>query len=535
MSIKKIIGIALAAIIISLQALAGTDPADNLPGVEEDMNKSISATVFNLIKRLPQIWSLKREAKKLAAALPEYSFPGPVTAPDSELIYSWIAALCQTPHRRPGTPEDRAAEEWIAQKFREFGLEKVALEPMPIKVWSAEKWELSVGSEKVPAFFVVNTGFTPPGGVTGKLAYVGEGKPGDFAKVDVKGKVVVAEVPFPYIPTGALFKLFNSAYVISDPDHNLTLGTGQYLNFVRDNFRGGNTEQNAPDSDVYWNAYKRGAAAICLILKDQPSHYNTHYGPYDGVMKPMPGLWVGKYDGVRLRELARSGAEATVTLTGTMKDGETRNVWGMLPGISDEVILVTSHHDSPFTGASEDAAGASQVLAQAYAWSRVPKASRPKTLVFVIDAGHFYGSIGGRAFAKSHPEVMSKVKILITPEHLAAKEVREQDGEYVETGKLALTVMFTSPEPKVIAAIMKAFSKKPPKITVSMPADFFGKAPTSDASGYVLESGVPVISWIGCPYYLLDSGDTLDKIDQTQLQPIAETVAELVKVFMVMN
>jgi hypothetical protein len=31
-----------------------------------------------------------------------------------------------------------------------------------------------------------------------------------------------------------------------------------------------------------------------------------------------------------------------------------RNVWGILPGKSDDTILVTSHHDSPFEGASED-------------------------------------------------------------------------------------------------------------------------------------------------------------------------------------
>ena len=52
----------------------------------------------------------------------------------------------------------------------------------------------------------------------------------------------------------------------------------------------------------------------------------------------------------------------------------------------------------------------------------------------------------------------------------------------------------------------------------SIPSDFFGGAPTSDASGYVIEAGVPVISWIGCPYYLLDSHDTLDKIDRDALR-----------------
>ncbi len=50
----------------------------------------------------------------------------------------------------------------------------------------------------------------------------------------------------------------------------------------------------------------------------------------------------------------------------------------------------------------------------------------------------------------------------------------------------------------------------------------------------MLGSDVPVVSWIGCPYYLLDQHDTLDKVEKRELKPICETVTELVKTFMVM-
>ncbi len=286
---------------------------------------------------------------------------------------------------------------------------------------------------------------------------------------------------------------------------------------------------------MYWQSHRRGAAAICLILRDQPSNSNTHYGPYDGMMKPLPGLWIGKYNGMRLRELAKQGREATFTLDSGTEAGVMHNVWGTLPGMSDEVILVTSHHDSPFEGATEDASGAAQVLAQAWAWSQVPKEQRPKTIVFVVDGGHFYGSLGGHTFAREHKDIMERTRILLTLEHLAAKEVTEWDREYAETGRLAFTVMFTSSQTEVIAGAMKALDRTRPKLTASIPADFFAPAPISDAAGYVLEAGLPVISWIGCPYYLLDAHDTLDKIDRSELKPIAETVTELVKTFMAME
>ena len=500
---------------------------------ESQVKTRTSDTLLSLFKRLPSIWNMRRKAARMAESLPQYR--GAVAVPDSETIYSWIEGLCETPHRRPGTPEGRRAEHWVARTLNELGLQDVSLDPIPMTLWTADKWSLTVEGESIPSFYVLNTGFTGPDGVSAPLAFVGTGAARDFRRADVSGKIVVADVPFPYLPVGFLMRLLRACYFLSDLDASVGLGYGQYLNFARQNFLGGDTADTAPAHDVYWQAHRRGAQAICLILRDQPSRSNTHYGPYDGIMKPMPGLWIGKHDGMRLRELAKNGAEATLRLQGSTEDGVTHNVWGVLPGQSDEVVLVTSHHDSPFQGATEDAAGVAQVLAQAWAWSRLPAERRPKTMVFVVDAGHFYGSIGAASFAATHKALLKRAGILITLEHLAAKEVQEREGEYVPTGQPAFTVMFTTPAPRVVAAVIKALRAKPAKATASIPADFFGPAPTSDALGYVLGSDVPVVSWIGCPYYLLDQHDTLDKVDKRELKPICETVTELVKTFMVME
>ncbi len=509
------------------------DVATEAVPLEAGIKSSAGGALSSVLWRLPAIWKARRDAKRLVSALPEYD--GAVEAPPSDLIYSWIEGICQTPHRRPGTPDGRSAEEWVADRMREIGLEDVTMDPVPITVWSADEWSLEVEGEDIPGFYIVNTDSTGADGVTAPLVYVGEGRPEDFETADVSGKIVVAEVPFPNMPTGFVMKYMCAAYALSDPDRDVTLRYGQCLPFIRGNFKGGTNAENAPANDVYWQSFRRGAAGILLILRDQPTHSNTHYGPYDGIMKPMPGLWIGKQDGMRLRGPARQGREATLTLESKKEPGEMRNVWGVLPGASDDVILVTSHHDSPFEGASEDGSGVAQVLAQAWAWSRVPKERRPKTLVFVVDGGHFYGSLGCHTFAREHKDIMERARIAITLEHLAAKEVEDKDGEYSPTGKLAFTVMFTSLKSEVIAAVMRTLDRTKPKLTASIPADFFAPAPTSDASGYVLEAGLPVISWIGCPYYLLDAHDTLDKIDKSQLRPIAETTTELVKTFMAME
>jgi len=514
-----------------------TDNAEEIEDIWEDrVSTKPSGIIIRFLKKLPSIWMAKRRAKKLLKNFPEYNHP--IKYPNSTEIYNWISEICQTPHRRPGTAEGHQAEKWVASKFKELGLQDITVDPIPIKIWNADRWSLTIGGQKIPSFFILNTGFTSNDGITAPLAYVGEGKKKDFKSVDVEGKIVVADVPFPYISIGRLIKalkIVGATYIVSDPARQITSKTGQYLNFVRQNFIGGSTVDNAPSNDVYWQAFKQGAKGICLILKNQPSNSNSHYGPYDGIMKPMPGLWVGKFDGEDLREKAKEGANATLKLEGTVKPGNMSNIWGVLPGMSEEIVLITSHHDAPFQGAVEDGSGVAQVLAQVKIWASIPKEKRARTIVFVVDAGHFYGSQGAFKFAKQHPDLMQKTKILITLEHLGGIEVQEQDREYVKTDNLALTVMFTSNKPLTIATAVNALRKKPSKITLPIPSDLIATAPTSDAAGYVVASGVPVISWIGCPYYLLDEHDTLDKIVKEELGSICETVTEMVKPFMCEN
>ncbi len=489
------------------------------------------STLAAIVRRLPQIWAARSRARALAPGLPRLE--GDVPLPDPAVLEAWIRDLCRGPHRRPGTPDGRRAEGWVADRFRELGLEGVTLDPIAIPVWTADRGALTVEGNPTPCFPVVHTAFTPDGGLQAPLAWVGTGTPRDFAATDVRGRIAVADVPFPRMPTGLLMRGLKACYHLSDPDRQITLGTTQFLNFVRQNFIGGVTSaEEAPAKDVYWQAVRRGAVGLCLILRDQPGNSNTHYGPYDGILKPLPALWIGREDGVALRERARAGAMATMTLEGRVEPGTMHNVWGVLPGRSDEVILVTSHHDSPFKGAVEDATGVAQVLAQAWAWSRVPRERRPRTLVFVVDAGHFHGSLGAHGFARSHADLMARTRLLITLEHLGGKEVAGSPGGYVETGRQALTVMFTSSEPTTIASVLRALTAFPPRRTAAIPSDLLAPVPTSDASGYVAEAGVPVVSWIGCPYYLLDEHDTLDRIDFAELLPIARTVTELVRIQM---
>jgi hypothetical protein len=260
-------------------------------------------------------------------------------------------------------------------------------------------------------------------------------------------------------------------------------------------------------------------------------------------MKKHPGLYVGEGEGALLREQAQMGKTATLRLVGTTRLGATSNIWGTLPGASPETILIASHHDSPYRGAIEDGTGIAQLLAQAWAWSRVPREQRPRTLVFLASAAHMYKGIGASTFARSHPEVLRRARVTITLEHLAAREVREGPrGGYELTGSPQVSVLYAARDPQVVGPLWKALDRKPPLATVCRAAGL--DLPLSDAaglvgwskdraSGYERKGGLPFVSWTSAPLYLLDAADTLEKVDRGQLVPIAETVTEIVKAFQV--
>jgi hypothetical protein len=508
-------------------------------GDERGVEISLSGFLKNYVKMLAGYPGQKKSARKLAGELPEPGIKAPV--PASKTIFNWIGKVCTPEHRRVGTEGGLWAEDYIADRFREFGLENVTKEPIDITVWSPRRWSLTVRDAgrdiEIPSHWVINTGFTGPEGITAPMVYVDKGWfSRKFNRKNVEGKIVVANVPFPVFPIGKLLNIFNGGYYLSDPGNTITKDTRLTLIFVRPNFLGGGFEEMPTSIDVYWKAHQMGAAGCIFILSNMPSNSNSHSGPYDGFMKPIPALWVGKYDGEELRELAKKGAEATLVLEGEKSPGITHNVWGILPGRSERMIAIASHHDSPFKGATEDGCGIGMVLAQARAWSRVPEEDRAKSLLFIATTGHFYNSIGCETFARDHEhDLMKRTDLVIVLEHLAARQVREDGRGFAFTGQPALTTVFTSPNKYVIAPVMKVLEEHQLPRTVSLPSNFLMPVPPTDAAGYQLVTGINVVSWITCPYYLLSAEDTLDKIDVDLLSPIADAVSDLVGTYMVMD
>ncbi len=136
-----------------------------------------------------------------------------LAAPDPKLAEEHLRMLTKVPHMA-GTPEDKATAEYVAQKFRDAGLDTEIVE---YKVWINYPSEISVDltapagvemhgptREHVdndpyqddPRVVMPFNGMSPSGDVEADVVYANYGTPEDFEKleklkVDVKGKIVV--------------------------------------------------------------------------------------------------------------------------------------------------------------------------------------------------------------------------------------------------------------------------------------------------------------------------------------------------------
>ncbi len=210
-----------------------------------------------------------------------------------------------------------------------------------------------------------------------------------------------------------------------------------------------------------------------------------------------------------------------------MHAAESNNVLGELPGVDEELVVVGSHHDGPWTSAVEDASGVALVLAQAEYWSRVPREERPHRMLFLLQGGHMAGGAGHKEFAVRHGDDMERIVLSAHLEHAAA-ECIESDGALLTTGRPEPRWWFTSRIPHLEKAVQSALKSERLMRSVVLRPDVFGFNLPTDASGFN-EAGVPLVSFLSAPFYLFDSQDTLEKVDRENLSSLTRATIRIIE------
>ncbi len=430
-------------------------------------------------------------------------------------MVGWIREIVALGVRRPGSPENLATEQYLVAKFQEFGLADIHLEPVDVHHWDPAETELSVAENgrQIPCFAVPYTAWSPAAGIDAPAAFIGQGSAAELDAVNLKGRLAVMEMEFGTLSATALTA---GSHFVHDPQQTIPDGPLHCANWLIQNF------------PAYYEAQRRGAVGLIGILADSPIDGPQHYVPYDGHLKGLPAVWVGREAGAELAEHARRGDRLVLKSTGSTTQVESHNVVATVPGSGEESIVLTCHHDAPFASAVEDGSGLSVLLSLARHFSqRSEKLQR--SLVFVASSGHFHGGIGNRVFVERHRSgLLRKTVAALGIEHIAEEAEPDGQGGYRLTGRPEVRVLLMDKNPHLVGLLREGVARRQLDRIMAVDPYLFGPEPPCDSAPF-FTAGIPSVCHISGPLYLFDPHDTIDKVRTEDLPRVSGLFQELVE------
>lgn len=444
--------------------------------------------------------------------------------PSEDEIFGWVEDLWEIGdqgrygYRMPGTAADWEGADYVLENFEEAGLEDTFLETVPATVNFPDEWSLTINTggddEDIPCYFLRYAAFTPPEGITTEMVYVGTGSESEFNEVNedvgIEGKIVLVDVIAAPWPRAMLLPFILFEW---DPDNtfaNEPLAT--------ENWPLANLDSSYQLADTYGAA---GYVGILTFMADYVNEYLHWYA--DG---ELPGLTVSPNDGDHLKDLLTAGSvEVNMILTGEEGPGTSFNVYGFLPGKTDDIILVFSHHDG---WATNEASGMSVVMALAKYFAQIPRESREKTLMFVSFASHFGKQAAWDEYDCLVYDSLPKVACAINIE-MIGKQIKVIDGEFVETGLVAprgmfLSGPFFSANEYLLSYASEAIVKNNMVRTSVLPGAF--AVPGEGARTHSL--GIPTINFISHNPPQFTQYDTPDTVAKDALVPTTKMFIDII-------
>jgi len=439
--------------------------------------------------------------------------------------------------RPAGSVYEIAYAQRLAAQLRDLGLPEVNLEPYTVSRWSARtaRLELLDGdqAETVPLVsYIPFSGNTGPEGLEGSLLYLpglaavdlsdvlvrlldsgavtggltgllrnltellgdtGSGLSSILAAVsslDLRGKIVVYDLPRLTIPMGALSSL---ALHVTDDAGTMGFTTPFSRPFL-----------DMVVAQVVTTALKSAGAAGAVGVVDYPKEgaQGSYYPFFARFLPASPTVYLDRDQGRALKQRLGgrllSPQKARLTLDALEEEVEAYNVVARLPGASPLEIVLSSHTDG--TNSIEDN-GTAAILGMMRYYTRVPQSQRPRSLRVVFSGGHFGGGGLGQYLEAHHDELQARVLAAVEIEHVGAREWLE-----VAPGVMALTGLN---EPQVIVSPLGAvFERESALLSSQMDRSLVlpPVLPFGEGQAYRNDTGLPMIQYITGPVYLLNFG-----------------------------
>ena len=421
--------------------------------------------------------------------------------PGADELWSWLEQLAAWCPAATGSAGHNAFVNFLDQRLRAVHLTPQR-KTFRIDYWEPKAWTLAAGGEKIHVTgYRPYSGPTSPSGVTAPMYYAGMAPTPDYS--GASGKIVLIEMA----PAPKQADMHLAGQLIGTYPANATVpgtGYGALPAFT-----------TVPDLKL---AQQAGAAGVVYIWNNvSDGNAEDQAVPFTAPPNPVPAVWVGQTTGKKLRAMAASQASATLTMHAIVHPGSpTDNIWAVLPGKTDEAIIINTHTDG--CNAIEEN-GALGVVALANYFAKVPESQRNRTLIFLMTTGHFAHGIvrGTQDWINTNPDWMKKAVACVTLEHLGATEWVDHPAanEYKATGQYEWGIAYTPRMPEG-ELFLKAVNGTDAKNTFA----FKPQASYPGEGAAFFRAGIPTISYIPIPQYLFVEpvkGGAIDKLDKRRL------------------
>jgi len=432
--------------------------------------------------------------------------------PQSQL-HVWQQQLDRMGLRATASPVHEQYIDHLRDRLERAGVRQLRFEPVPLDRWTTDTWSLRILGGSSPgvvetASYIPYSGRTPAGGVTGRLTLVDPSRPP--APGSLTGRIAVFDVPLVSFTYETFLLISYKAYdpgKVFVPDHVYArpwLGVGDEITFL-DGLAGS------------------GAKATVGVLDLPAEAAHGAYYPYDGKIRAVPGVYVDRDTGTRLKDAAASGAAARLTLPATVRRVTSRNLIGVIPGASDELMLLHSHTDGP-NGVEDN--GPNAIIAISQYLARLPRSALPRTIMVLLTTGHFHGAIGTAEFVRRHRNgLLRRIAGAVTLEHLGARAWEPgPNGRYTISGYEPGTIF--TPESSALVDASYAALRSANAAPCALLRPYVAAPGSPDGNGWPAEGtdlwtmgAIPTANYITGPSYLLNWGiPTMDKLDLARMR-----------------
>jgi hypothetical protein len=428
--------------------------------------------------------------------------------PGRQQIWDDMLFLTSCGSRNTGFPGHVRFVEFLAKRLGECPGVEVHRDTYTLPRWESTNLAISAQSSGRPArsFHATSaypySGKTSAAGVTGPLVDLGRTTANEIGgsrpvtlPADVRGKIGVLQSPVHGFPFGANFKIWGAYQSdVTLPDR-ITEAIWQ--------------NRSAPPLDPFKAAGLAGLVLCWEGISDENAE--GQYVPFGHKFADMPCLWVGEKTGAELRALAGQAGQATITLEATITPNtSTDTVYGILPGSSDDIVLIHTHSDGPNAVEENGPVG---VVALAKYLASLPKGTLKRTYLFTMTTGHMAGAYvpSFRGFIEKHPDLMKRIAGALVIEHLGARHWIDREGAYVPSGQNQTTMILTQSRTLADLALKSCRGTVDDRMIAVNP---YQHRYTGESGG-VIEYGIPTIGIMPAPSYLLKESAHagIEKID----------------------